>query len=268
MSQLSITERIRQEKEYRKIQETFTCLSNEVLDNESLNANAKMVYWLITSYQYRKDKQLSIRYISKHLKISANTVAKSIKSLVDFGYIEEVVKGTAQNNNGTIYSCKKIHSSKKEPVSKTDTAFKEPVSKNDTACIKNCDNLKELKEKEKRKSKSKTRAKTNQSSDSPSKNRLFYINFLLGKGFRKEEILKAEDYATNKLGKGFAMSWLATGDSMQSVLIDFAKQREIQNEREKQQRRKEYTSEDNKNPFVSAEKLSEWARELLAGQEA
>ena len=112
----------------------YTKINNNLLRNENLKANTKILLLVIMSYESKEGYSYpSHSRLIKETGLSKSTLIKCLKELEDLGYIISE-KSTGSNNKYFIDSSIKISSSKNDSSTKNDTGSS---TKNDTGVVLN-----------------------------------------------------------------------------------------------------------------------------------
>ena len=112
----------------------YTKINNDLLRNENLKANTKILLLVIMSYESKEGYSYpSHSRLIKETGLSKSTLIKCLKELEELGYIISE-KSTGSNNKYFIDSSIKISSSKSNTSTKNDTGSS---TKNDTGVVLN-----------------------------------------------------------------------------------------------------------------------------------
>lgn len=112
----------------------YTKINNDLLRNENLKANTKILLLVIMSYESKEGYSYpSHSRLIKETGLSKSTLIKCLKELEELGYITSE-KNTGSNNKYFIDSSIKISSSKSNTSAKNDTSSS---TKNDTGVVLN-----------------------------------------------------------------------------------------------------------------------------------
>ena len=112
----------------------YTKINNDLLRNENLKANTKILLLVIMSYESKEGYSYpSHSRLIKETGLSKSTLIKCLKELEELGYIISE-KSTGSNNKYFIDSSIKISSSKNDSSTKNDTSSS---TKNDTGVVLN-----------------------------------------------------------------------------------------------------------------------------------
>ena len=112
----------------------YTKINNDLLRNENLKANTKILLLVIMSYESKEGYSYpSHSRLIKETGLSKSTLIKCLKELEDLGYIISE-KAAGNNNKYFIDSSIKISSSKNDSSTKNDTSSS---TKNDTGVVLN-----------------------------------------------------------------------------------------------------------------------------------
>ena len=112
----------------------YTKIDNNLLRNENLKANTKILLLVIISYESKEGYSYpSHSRLIKETGLSKSTLIKCLKELEDLGYIISE-KNTGSNNKYFINNSIKISSSKNDSSTKNDTSSS---TKNDTGVVLN-----------------------------------------------------------------------------------------------------------------------------------
>ena len=112
----------------------YTKINNDLLRNENLKANTKILLLVIMSYESKEGYSYpSHSRLIKETGLSKSTLIKCLKELEELGYIISE-KSTGSNNKYFIDSSIKISSSKNDSSTKNDTGSS---TKNDTGVVLN-----------------------------------------------------------------------------------------------------------------------------------
>ena len=110
----------------------YTKINNDLLRNENLKANTKILLLVIMSYESKEGYSYpSHSRLIKETGLSKSTLIKCLKELEELGYIISE-KSTGSNNKYFIDSSIKISSSKNDSSTKNDTSSS---TKNDTGVV-------------------------------------------------------------------------------------------------------------------------------------
>ena len=110
----------------------YTKVDNNLLRNENLKANTKILLLVIISYESKEGYSYpSHSRLIKETGLSKSTLIKCLKELEELGYITSE-KTTGNNNKYFIDSSIKISSSKNDTSTKNDTSSS---TKNDTGVV-------------------------------------------------------------------------------------------------------------------------------------
>ena len=112
----------------------YTKINNDLLRNENLKANTKILLLVIMSYESKEGYSYpSHSRLIKETGLSKSTLIKCLKELEELGYIISE-KAAGNNNKYFIDSSIKISSSKNDSSTKNDTSSS---TKNDTGVVLN-----------------------------------------------------------------------------------------------------------------------------------
>ena len=112
----------------------YTKINNDLLRNENLKANTKILLLVIMSYESKEGYSYpSHSRLMKETGLSKSTLIKCLKELEDLGYIISE-KAAGNNNKYFIDSSIKVSSSKNDSSTKNDTGSS---TKNDTGVVLN-----------------------------------------------------------------------------------------------------------------------------------
>lgn len=112
----------------------YTKINNDLLRNENLKANTKILLLVIMSYESKEGYSYpSHSRLIKETGLSKSTLIKCLKELEELGYIISE-KSTGNNNKYFINNSIKISSSKSNTSTKNDTGSS---TKNDTGVVLN-----------------------------------------------------------------------------------------------------------------------------------
>ena len=112
----------------------YTKINNDLLRNENLKANTKILLLVIMSYESKEGYSYpSHSRLMKETGLSKSTLIKCLKELEELGYIISE-KAAGNNNKYFIDSSIKISSSKNDSSTKNDTSSS---NKNDTVVVLN-----------------------------------------------------------------------------------------------------------------------------------
>ena len=112
----------------------YTKINNDLLRNENLKANTKILLLVIMSYESKEGYSYpSHSRLIKETGLSKSTLIKCLKELEELGYIISE-KSTGSNNKYFIDSSIKISSSKNDTSTKNNTSSS---TKNDTGVVLN-----------------------------------------------------------------------------------------------------------------------------------
>ena len=112
----------------------YTKINNDLLRNENLKANTKILLLVIMSYESKEGYSYpSHSRLMKETGLSKSTLIKCLKELEELGYIISE-KAAGNNNKYFIDSSIKISSSKNDSSTKNDTGSS---AKNDTGVVLN-----------------------------------------------------------------------------------------------------------------------------------
>ena len=112
----------------------YTKINNDLLRNENLKANTKILLLVIMSYESKEGYSYpSHSRLIKETGLSKSTLIKCLKELEELGYIVSE-KSTGNNNKYFIDSSIKTSSSKNDSSTKNDTSSS---AKNDTGVVLN-----------------------------------------------------------------------------------------------------------------------------------